>query len=61
MTANGLAFSPDGHTVYWADTPRHLVHAWDFEPQGNTLRAQRTFAQFNPKPADWQFADAKET
>ena len=59
ITANGLGFSPDGHTVYWADTPRHLVHAWDFEPQGNTLSAQRTFAQFSPKPADWQFTDRR--
>ena len=27
LTANGLAWSPDGHTLYWSDTPRHVVHA----------------------------------
>ena len=52
-TANGLGWSPDGRTLYWADTPSHTVHAWDFEVQGNTLSHHRTFAQFAPKPADW--------
>ncbi len=54
-TANGLAWSPDGRTLYWADTPAHLVWAWDFEPEGAALSAQRVFAQFAPKPAAWQF------
>ena len=53
-TANGLAWSPDGHTLYWADTPSHQVHAWDFEVQGATLSRHRLFAQFAPKPAGWQ-------
>jgi len=57
-TANGLAWSPDGRTLYWADTPAHVVWAWDVEPATNTLRAQRTFHQFPPKPADWQFGQA---
>lgn len=57
-TANGLAWSPDGRTLYWADTPRHLVHAWDYEVGSNTLTAHRTFLQFGPKPADWQFDPA---
>jgi sugar lactone lactonase YvrE len=57
-TANGLAWSPDGRTLYWADTPRHLVHAWDFEIHSNTLTAHRTFVQFAPKPAGWQFNPA---
>ena len=25
MASNGLAWSPDGRTVYWADTARHMV------------------------------------
>jgi len=54
-TANGLAWSPDGRTLYWADTPSHVVHAWDFEVHSNSMTAHRTFAQFAPKPADWQF------
>ena len=54
-TANGLAWSPDGRTLYWADTPSHRVYAWDYDLSGNSLSAQRTFAQFEPKPAGWQF------
>ncbi len=53
-TANGLAWSPDSRTLYWADTSAHLVWAWDFEPEGAVLSAQRVFAQFAPKPAAWQ-------
>jgi sugar lactone lactonase YvrE len=54
-TANGLALSPDGRTLYWADTPAHVVWAWDVEPAANSLSAQRTFHQFPPKPDGWQF------
>ena len=54
-TANGLAWSPDSRTLYWADTSAHLVWAWDFEPEGAVLSAQRVFTQFAPKPAAWQF------
>ena len=56
-TANGLAWSPDGRTLYWADTPSHTVHAWDFDVEGNTLTHHRTFAQVAPKPAGWQSSD----
>jgi len=59
-TANGLAWSPDGRTLYWADTPSHVVHAWDFEVNANAMTAQRTLAQFEPKPADWQFDQARK-
>jgi len=54
-TANGLAWSPDGRTLYWADTPAHVVWAWDFEPDSNTLGQQRTLHQFGDKPTGWQF------
>ena len=52
-TANGLAFSPDNRTLYWADTPSHTVWAWDHDLAGNTLGTQREFARFKPKPAGW--------
>jgi sugar lactone lactonase YvrE len=54
-TANGLAWSPDARTLYWADTPGHVVHAWDWDGVANTLSAHRTFLQCPPKPADWTF------
>lgn len=55
LTANGLAWSPDGHTLYWSDTPRHVVHAWDFDPTSATMTAHRHFVQLPGKPDGWQF------
>ena len=52
--ANGLAWSPDQRTLYWTDTTRHLVQAWDWEPSANVMRRHRVFHQFAPKPAGWQ-------
>ena len=54
IIANGLAWSPDNATLYWSDTPNHIVHAWDWEPQSNAMRRHRVFQQFAPKPAGWQ-------
>ena len=51
LTANGLAWSPDNRTLYWADTPSHVVHAWDYDLQANTLTVHRTHMQFATKPA----------
>lgn len=53
-TANGLAWSPDNSTLYWADTPSHTVWAWDFELNQATMTGQRVFAKFASKPSGWQ-------
>lgn len=50
--SNGLAFSPDGHTLYWSDTKAHRVHAFDLDPVVGSLSRQRVFAQFPAKQAD---------
>lgn len=55
LTANGLAWSPDGRTLYWSDTPRHVVHAWDFDADSATLAAPRVHLQLPAKPDDWTF------
>ncbi len=52
-TANGLAFSPDGRTLYWADTPGHVIRAWAREPASGALSRPREFHRFPPKPAGW--------
>ena len=52
-TANGLAFSPDGRSLYWADTPSHSVCAWTHEPESLALTDQRVFARFQPKMEGW--------
>jgi sugar lactone lactonase YvrE len=55
LTGNGLAWSPDDRTLYWADTSGHVVHAWNYDLQANALGAHRIFQQLLPKPARWQF------
>ncbi|CAN7545490.1 SMP-30/gluconolactonase/LRE family protein [Rhizobacter sp. LjRoot28] len=49
--ANGLAFSPDGRTLYHSDTTAHAIYAADFEPTRGTLSNRRVFAQFPKKDA----------
>ena len=48
-TANGLAWSPDGGTMYWSDTRAHTVYAFDFDPATGDLGNRRVFARFAPK------------
>ena len=59
LTANGLAWSPQGDCLYWADTPRHAVRAWTYAVHENVLTEERSFAQFAPKPSGWDFKDAR--
>jgi sugar lactone lactonase YvrE len=54
IVANGLAWSPDARTVYWADTSYHVIHAWDWDAQTNAMTRHRVFRQFPGKPAGWQ-------
>ena len=56
--ANGLAWSPDGKTVYWSDTQSHTIRAWDWDADSNAMRNERLFKQFPPKPAGWQPGDS---
>jgi sugar lactone lactonase YvrE len=52
--ANGLAWSPDARTLYWADTPQHTIFAWDYDLATSAMAQRRVFKQFAPKPAGWQ-------
>jgi sugar lactone lactonase YvrE len=54
--SNGLAWSPDARTMYWADTKAHAVFAFDFEAAGGALSRRRVFAQFPAKTADQDLA-----
>ena len=49
VVSNGLAFSPDGLTMYWADTPSHRVMAYDFDGGAGTPSAARVLIEFAPK------------
>jgi sugar lactone lactonase YvrE len=44
--SNGLAFGPDGGTMYWADTAAHRVWAFDFDGASGSLSRRRVFAEF---------------
>lgn len=57
-TANGLAWSPDGRTAYWADTAAHQVRAFDVDPTSGQLSGERLFHQMEPKPAGWSWGSA---
>lgn len=54
VIANGLAWSPDAATVYWADTPHHVIHAWRWDADSNGMHDHRVFARFPEKPPGWQ-------
>ena len=46
MTANGLAWSPDAATLYWANTPGHIIRAWDWDSHSNVMSRERVFKQW---------------
>jgi sugar lactone lactonase YvrE len=50
--SNGLGWSPDGRTMYWADTTAHTIYAFDFDPNSAEISRQRVFAQFARRAAD---------
>ncbi|HUC18245.1 MAG TPA: SMP-30/gluconolactonase/LRE family protein [Acetobacteraceae bacterium] len=47
--SNGLAFSPDSTTAYYADSRRRIVWAWDFEQEAGTLRNRRIFVALSER------------
>ena len=44
-TSNGIAWSPVGDTMYYADSPRRRVEAYDFCAESGLLRNGRVFAR----------------
>jgi sugar lactone lactonase YvrE len=46
MISNGLAFSPDGRTLYHADTPARTVWAYDLDAATAAISNRRVFARF---------------
>jgi sugar lactone lactonase YvrE len=52
LTSNGLAFSPDGRTLYHSDTPRFVVNRYDYDPASGSATNRRVFVQLEPTAAD---------
>lgn len=44
VTGNGLAWSPDGRTMYHSDTRPGRIDAWDFDPATGGIANRRVFA-----------------
>jgi sugar lactone lactonase YvrE len=44
--SNGMAFSPDGGTLYWSDTTAHRIEAFDLDRNDGSLSRRRVYAQF---------------
>jgi sugar lactone lactonase YvrE len=51
-TGNGLAFSPDARRLYWADTPAHVIYAFDFDLAHGEISNRRVFARFAARDPD---------
>ena len=40
--SNGLAWSPNGRTMYWSDTKAHTIYAFDVDPASGALSRRVT-------------------
>ncbi|MBO9641711.1 MAG: SMP-30/gluconolactonase/LRE family protein [Pseudacidovorax sp.] len=45
---NSLAFSPDGRTMYFADSPRYSLFAYDYATETGEMGAERLFMATEP-------------
>ena len=47
---NGLCWSPDDRVLYFADSHRHAIFAYDFDIEAGTVRNRRLFASTKERP-----------
>lgn len=52
MTSNGLAFSPDGRTLYHSDTLRFVIYAYDYDVERGEITGRRVFVLLEPTQTD---------
>jgi sugar lactone lactonase YvrE len=55
---NSLAFSPDGRAMYFADTNRHTLWAYDYDPASGAATRERVFADTGKGRPDGSCVDA---
>lgn len=46
--SNGIQWHPDGHHVFYNDTPTGRVSRFDFDPSSGTLAGRQTFVTIDP-------------
>ena len=56
---NSIAWSPDGRTMYFADSPRHKIWAYDYDADSGEMRNERLFAAPHPGFPDGSCVDAE--
>lgn len=56
VVGNGIAFAPDGLTMWLSDTGAHRVHRFAFDGTEGSISAATPFAAMTPKPADGDLA-----
>jgi len=56
---NSLAWSPDGRAMYFADTNRHTIWAWDYDPATGAATRERVFADTGAGRPDGSCVDAE--
>ncbi|MEK9660612.1 MAG: SMP-30/gluconolactonase/LRE family protein [Alphaproteobacteria bacterium] len=45
LVSNSLCWSPDGRTMYFADSPTRAIRAWDYDPTSGAIANPRIFAR----------------
>lgn len=49
VTSNGLAWSPDGATLYWTDTKAHEIYRMSFDVATGQIGERQSFMRFEPR------------
>lgn len=52
LTSNGVAFSPDGRTLYHADTPTFTIWRYAYDPATGEAKNRALFARLSPTESD---------
>ncbi|MBP2232782.1 sugar lactone lactonase YvrE [Azospirillum agricola] len=52
LTSNGLAFSPDGRTLYHSDTPTFTVYRYRYDPATGEVSDREVFVRLEPTGDD---------
>ena len=59
VVPNSLAFSPDGRTMYFADTWRNTIWCYDYDPDSGAATRERVFVDAGKGRPDGSCVDAE--